>query len=269
MPATFAHPIAVLPLWRWCPRWLNAPALVIGSMAPDMGYYLHRFALATVAHTWAGTWTVALPAGLLMLMLFYLLRPALNELLPQPHREALRPLAEARPAVNIRFILGALASLMIGIWTHTVWDAFTHPGAWFVVRLAWLREPLFTLGDTSFTGAYLLQQGSTLAGTLGLGFCYWRWLRGQHRPLVGADPLAKGVRPALLAALALASLAVALPAAWALASRFEGYLAVRVFVFRGTVRTLAAAVVFYTLAAVLVKLWLVTRKSRGNDHAAA
>ena len=47
MPATFAHPSAILPLRRLCPTYLDFSALVIGSLAPDVGYFLQRFDLAT------------------------------------------------------------------------------------------------------------------------------------------------------------------------------------------------------------------------------
>ena len=38
MPFPLAHPAAVLPFRRYCSRWLNFPALVIGSLVPDLGY---------------------------------------------------------------------------------------------------------------------------------------------------------------------------------------------------------------------------------------
>jgi hypothetical protein len=40
MPYPLAHPAAVLPLRRLCPRRLSFPALVVGSLCPDVGYPL-------------------------------------------------------------------------------------------------------------------------------------------------------------------------------------------------------------------------------------
>jgi hypothetical protein len=41
MPSTFpTHPLAVLPLKIWRPRWFDGVALVLGSMAPDAAYVL-------------------------------------------------------------------------------------------------------------------------------------------------------------------------------------------------------------------------------------
>lgn len=41
MPSTFpTHPVAVLPLKLWRPRWFDGVALALGSMAPDAAYVL-------------------------------------------------------------------------------------------------------------------------------------------------------------------------------------------------------------------------------------
>ncbi|WP_343226868.1 DUF4184 family protein [Luteolibacter flavescens] len=48
VPFILSHPAAVLPFLRW--RRFDPLALVVGSMAPDFGYFLHRFALAGEDH---------------------------------------------------------------------------------------------------------------------------------------------------------------------------------------------------------------------------
>jgi hypothetical protein len=55
MPFTFAHPAAVLPLRRFCPDRLVWSALVIGTVSPDLEYFVR---LAPSAR-----WTCSLPAG--------------------------------------------------------------------------------------------------------------------------------------------------------------------------------------------------------------
>src|SRR3954468_2256131 len=96
MPYTLSHPLAVIPLRRCCPTYLNFPALVIGSMSPDFGYFVDQFYVAKFAHTLPGTVAVCLPASLVLLGVFYLLRQPLCFILPQPHRAALTPLASAK-----------------------------------------------------------------------------------------------------------------------------------------------------------------------------
>jgi hypothetical protein len=38
MPFPLAHPVAVLPFRRYCPRFFSLPALVAGSLVPDYGH---------------------------------------------------------------------------------------------------------------------------------------------------------------------------------------------------------------------------------------
>lgn len=253
MPSTFTHPLAVLPLRRWCPVRLNFAALVIGSMSPDFGYFIRQFPLARYAHTIAGTFAVCLPTGLLALGVFYLLRQPLCFILPQPHRGALTPLASARPSFHPRTLLKAAVSILLGAWTHTVWDSFTHQGAWSVERIPALGEALFRIGGTVFPASYLLQQFSTFVGGAVLALLYFRWLRRQPRDAAAApDSFSDRLRYGLLAALTLIALAVALPAATDMASRFHGYLGFRVLIFRTAVYAAGTFVPLLALTAVIL-----------------
>jgi len=55
MPATFpSHAAAVLPLKLWRPRWFDGVALVVGSMAPDLGYPLVGLVSLPDTHSAAG-----------------------------------------------------------------------------------------------------------------------------------------------------------------------------------------------------------------------
>lgn len=243
MPATFTHPVAVLPLKRWCPKVFNFAALIIGSMSPDLGYFFRQFGLAREAHTLWGTLIIALPSGLVTLALFYLLRRPLCFMLPQPHRSALMPMASRFPSLSVGWLLRTLSSLLIGAWTHTVWDSFTHPGAWSVERISSLREAWFHIAGTEFAGSYVLQQLSTFGGGALLVAVYWIWLRRQPlRQASEPERFTNRHRYITLMILAILSLFIALPSALEMASRFEGYLAFRVFVFRSVVYSLGAFV---------------------------
>lgn len=259
MPSTFTHPLAVLPFRRLCPVPLNFAALVIGSMSPDFGYYLHQFSTARFAHSVIGTFVVCLPSGLVALAVFYRLREPLCFILPEPHRGALMPLARVRPSISPRSCLSAAASILLGAWTHTVWDSFTHNGAWAVERIPVLREPLVVIHGTVFPVSYVLQQISTFAGGAALALVYVLWLR-RHR---GASPgprdeFSDRLRYGVLTLLAALSLAVAIPAASRLASKTRGYLAVRVLVFRTGVD--AAATFIPSLAVTSGILYAIHRK---------
>lgn len=236
MPATFSHPLAVVPLFRFCPRHLNFAALVIGSMSPDFGYFARQFQLASFAHTALGTLVLCVSSGLIALGLFYLLRGPVCFLLPQPHRHAFKPLFSSRPRPSLRGLVVAVVSLLIGAWSHTIWDSFTHGSAWTVQHFALLRRPVFSFGDTVLPASHVLQQLSTVVGAMGLAVLYFRWRRRRPSPPPGegAD-LFDGWRYAVILSIAALALVIAAPAAHAFASDFNGLTALRALIFRTTV----------------------------------
>lgn len=242
MPCTFSHPLAVVPLRRLCPERLNFSALIIGSMSPDFGYYISQFRVANFAHTGLGTLAVCLPTGLLALGLFYLIRRPLCFVLPQPHRAALMPLVLRRPSFSVRSFFVAALSILLGAWTHTVWDSFTHPDGWAVTHLAILHVAVIYVGTTPLRVFNCLQQVSTFGAGGLLVVLYFRWLRCQQTTATGDTSVHEGWRYALIALLAAVALAIAVPAAFRLASSFEGYVAFRVFLFRTAVYSVAVFV---------------------------
>jgi uncharacterized protein DUF4184 len=126
MPWTFSHPATVLPLRRFCPMYLSFAGLVIGSMIPDLGYYIHFSGLARLAHTFPGRILVCLPTGLMLLAALYIIRKPLWFLLPQPHRAVLQPVIDAPLSLRPTNLLGVAISVVFGAWTDILWDAFTH-----------------------------------------------------------------------------------------------------------------------------------------------
>jgi hypothetical protein len=262
MPWTFSHPLADLPLRRWCPRRLNFIALIIGSLSPDFAYYTGHFQLATFAHTAVGTVAFCLPSGLLAVALFLVLRQPLCHLLPQPHRAALMPLAMQPTARSVRGIGIIAASILIGAWTHTVWDSFTHHAGWAVARLPFLRATAFQIGGTEFPVFYLLQQTSTFLAAGILVTLYIHWLR-HHRSSAHStanSEYSERTRYLLLGCVTLVALAVAGTLASRMASQFEGFLAFRVFLFRLGVYSGAAFAPLFIITAVTFYL------ARRPDH---
>lgn len=189
MPFTFAHPAAVLPLRQYCPRYLNFPALVVGSLTPDLGYYLHNWIWSISGHSFIGSLRFDLPAGLLMLALFYLnLRPV-SRLLPYPHREACSAICSAISLPDFRSIMVACISVLMGAWTHIIWDGFTHSNGWCVRKLAAITPTLFSIGSYHVTVWHLLQHFSTAFGIVVLWFAYNKYVHGKrylkHKSLLG------------------------------------------------------------------------------------
>ncbi len=173
MPFTLAHPAAILPLRRLCPRALNLSALVMGSLVPDVGYFFARWKVDEYSHAVVGSAVFGLPVGALMVGVLYALRAKVVEHLPLRHRILLAPLCR-RAAGSLWTIA---ISLLIGIWTHLVLDSFTHKGGWLVEEVPLLQQPVITVKYHNFRVHHLLWYGFSFVGVAWVCFAYDRWMR--------------------------------------------------------------------------------------------
>jgi hypothetical protein len=172
MPFTFAHPAAVLPLRRL--KSLHMAALMVGSITPDLPYYVPaKFARALVdSHTAMGAIYLDIPLGLVTLLLGFLLRRPLTVLMT-PRSRALCLRSMDRFKEQPRLWLWAPLAIYAGVWSHIAWDAFTHDGGWIVRRVAALSAPI-TIGGYTGTLCHVLQYVSSVAGLLILAIWYLR-----------------------------------------------------------------------------------------------
>jgi uncharacterized protein DUF4184 len=172
MPFTVSHAAAVLPLHRLGQGRLPMTALMIGSMAPDFGYFFAHDASRALTHSFASLPVFSLPAGLLV-WLFYvvMLEKATITLLPDrwhtrfAHTDALTP----------RLLLRACVAIVLGAVTHLLWDAFTHRGTF--VTDAWPALRGTTPGFSWMPIYHLLHGLSSVVGLVILVI----WLRHLHR----------------------------------------------------------------------------------------
>ena len=165
MPFTLAHPAAVLPLRPL--RFLRTAPLFIGAMVPDAPYYV-PFATIRVpmsklyTHTITGSWSADLPLGLFLLLFLVLLREPLTVLMPARARWlCLKALEPFRRSVT-EWLFAAFA-ILIGVWTHLLWDSFTHPEGWGVRQFPVLDEWV-TLGWYTGQLCHVLQYLSSVFG---------------------------------------------------------------------------------------------------------
>ena len=171
MPFTVSHAAAVLPLHRLSHQ-LPLTALMVGSMAPDFGYFFSHEASRALTHSFTGLFIFALPVGLFV-WLFYVafLEKATITLLSDrwhtrfAHTDAITPKLVALAAIAI--VLGAV--------THLLWDAFTHRGTFVTNALPALLGA--TPGFAWLPIYHLLHALSSVAGVVILV----RWARHQHR----------------------------------------------------------------------------------------
>ena len=178
MPFTPSHAAAVLPFLRTP---LPASALVIGSVAPDLPYYLPTdFPWRT--HTALAIVTTDLVLGALAWAGWHALlaEPAVAGA-PRAVRARLTgvPLGLGVRVATVARISWALLALVVGAATHVLWDEFTHPRRWGTEHLPVLAEPWGLL-----PGYRWLQYASGLVGgvVLLLWLLQW-WRRTPERPL--------------------------------------------------------------------------------------
>jgi hypothetical protein len=250
VPWTLSHPAAVLPLRRLSPQPLEFAALVFGSIAPDLGYHIHQIGFAMFAHTLPGTLLTAVPTGLMFLLIFYLVRRPVCYALPQPHRAALLPLCTPFPRGLKRWLI-ILFSLLIGVWTHTFWDAWTHDDGWFVERMLVLQQPLFRLGTTVVDTAFCLQVLSSFLGLLVLAIAYLLWLRRRPAPST-VDPESDRWRYFFWAGIGTAAVLIGMSLAVYSAGPTRGFLLARAIVIRSAIFATDVGIPLGLIAAVIV-----------------
>lgn len=256
MPWTFAHPAAVLPLRSLCPRWLSWPGLVIGSLAPDLSYYVGAHAQwSAFCHTARGVVTLCLPVSLLLLLLVQRFCRPLTVLLPAPHREILRdqfrpPVRAAWPALMI-----AIVSILLGAASHLLWDSFTHAGRWGAALLPALNRPVFVALGQQVPLFNVLQHLSTAIGVAALAAVYWRAARARRPAAPG--PL-DALRRRRLLACAAGATAVGVVSAWLLTPATQSSYASHLLV-HAVVWSTSCLAVLYTLCS--LAWW----RRRGDD----
>jgi hypothetical protein len=164
MPFTISHAAAVLPFSRPLARWRLLSAAVIGSMAPDFGWFLPSRPARFETHSLDALLTFCLPVGLAAYWLFqWLVKPPIMELLPPGAYGRWQVSAAPADLKSLRQWLFAALGILAGALTHLVWDAFTHEGAR-GVRMIPALDDAVDIGGRLFYGPYLLQDGSSVIG---------------------------------------------------------------------------------------------------------
>ena len=206
MPFTFAHPAAVLPLRRRFKSLQTVP-LIVGSVVPDLPYYVPmRFnRLMWDTHTFSGVFWLDLPMGMAVLLLGFVFRRPLTALLsPRARALCLQSVQHFRDQ-PLHWVWAPFA-IIVGAWTHLLWDSITHDNGWVVKRVAALSAPISLFG---YTGSlcHVMQYVSSIAGLLIL----WIWFRRLPTPPVeapGHGILVPSARTAILLLVCAAGAAV-------------------------------------------------------------
>ena len=250
MPFTVSHAAAVLPLHRFSKHKLPLTALMVGSMAPDFGYFFSYDTSRQLTHSIPGLFIFALPVGMLV-WLFYVavLEKATITLLSDrwhtrfAHTDALKVPLIGRAAIAI--VLGAI--------THLMWDAFTHRATLVTTAFPVLSSP--TPGFSWLPIYALLHGVSSVLGLVILAI----WARGLHRQparsLIRPYEISERARTVALSFLIIGSLLTGLIEWWPYAhSRYDAQL------FSAAVGLTSGF--FVAWCCIAVSLWLRARRVR-------
>lgn len=168
MPFPLAHPAAVLPLKRYCPKYLSFAALVAGTLSPDVSYIFGPSGISDVAHTFVGGIAFGVIVGLIMLAAFYALVPLVLARCPERLGRALLPIRwQSEPGLMM-----VLLSLCIGVCTHLLLDSFTHTQGWVVQHLEILQMPLFSMGGRKVKVCHCLWYACSFLGVAALVWAF-------------------------------------------------------------------------------------------------
>ena len=124
VPLTFpSHPAAVLPFKLWRPHWFDGVALVLGSMAPDLGYLFDGSGLPVwpFSHEPAGLVGWCLPLTLIGCLLVRRAAPVVAAHLPAGGPFALRDYGALRFSGHAWWV--TVVSALLAAASHLVLDA--------------------------------------------------------------------------------------------------------------------------------------------------
>src|SRR5271166_5210785 len=169
MPFTLSHAAAALPFRRFKPIW---PALVIGTFAPDLQYFIWISDEDRSGHHFPQVVLFTLPLALIVLWIFeWIVKGPAIELLPSAVQRRLQHKLEPLSFWGWERLSSILLWMAIGIATHLCWDEFTHYHTWMSDRLSVLHVVVPVPFVHPMPLLKILQHASTVLGVLVL--CVW------------------------------------------------------------------------------------------------
>lgn len=258
MPFTPTHALAVVPLARF--RALTPSALAIGSMIPDLWAFMPRAPSYATSHSWLWGPITGVFYGLIAFVIFRVCRGPAIAFAPEHARRKLSRYSLHELQMSVRGWASVVLSLVLGVWTHILWDSFTHGNT---VGMTWfpqLTSELFSIGRQPVRGYKVLQLASTAVGLPTLAWLIARWyarLPANGSATIG--PASSKLRALGIAVVVGAPLA-ALCASWS--ASFMEPIAFERFVRLVVTRTMS----LYALGFVL--LTLATRRAYGQRDCA-
>ena len=136
MPFTPAHPAILLPLRKVPEKYISWTALIIGSIVPDMEYFIWMSSGSFLSHTFLGIFYFNLP--MTFLLAFFWQQSAVfvvRKRWPYLKSQFLYQRIEYFPDYLKKHWLKFTLSAMVGILSHLVWDSFSHSKGYLAVHV--------------------------------------------------------------------------------------------------------------------------------------
>lgn len=212
MPFTLSHAAAVLPLRKLKPIW---PALVIGSFAPDLQYFIWISDEDRSGHQFPEVVLITLPLALVVLWLFeWVVKGPSIELLPSGVQRRLQNKVEPLSFRGWSRFGSIVLWIGVGTATHLLWDQFTHSYSWLGEQWSLLRiqVPVWLLHPMPL--AKVLQHTSTIVGLAVL--CVWCalwYLRTTPTPISQLREFSSFVKVSVVFVMAMIALLAGYPLA--------------------------------------------------------
>lgn len=172
MPFTLVHPIATVPIWFGSKQKLHLASLTIGSMIPDVDYFLFLYPVKTIGHTFPGIFVQGVPYSIVLLLTIrYIMRRPFLALIPLQIARKF-PLSKKYFPPQVFDLINIIVSIAIGATTHLIWDDFDR-----VSNSAIVKNSEFLKSTISLLHNYkLLLYCGGIVGLIFLSLWLVKWL---------------------------------------------------------------------------------------------
>lgn len=169
MPFTISHAMFAVPLKYIKPKYFSTTGLILGSMSPDLEYFVMLEPYRSIGHSLSGLFLQAIPLSLIIAYLVhYVIKVPLSLHITSRYDLNTRfyHFLQLENLRSSRSWIVLIMSIVIGFVTHIFIDEFTHAHGHFVNIMPVLNEQLIMNMPTY----KLLQYGSSMLGMILLIF---------------------------------------------------------------------------------------------------
>lgn len=172
MPFTPAHAAWLFPFRRIRKANISWTALFIGAMVPDLEYFIWLSPAAYNSHTIEGVFLFNLPMTFILSFIWH--HTLVKALLPRLqflHPDFVPERFDDFIAWFRKHVFAFLLSALTGIFSHLIWDSFSHANGYLAHKIPFLIQES-TFGGMKIRHCYIVWYISTLIGLL----IMFRWM---------------------------------------------------------------------------------------------